>query len=66
MKVDALNFRLGTPAEELNIVVDLPESEMPDVAVFREWLPESLGLKLEKGRARLSAHLESTGLGKPA
>jgi len=66
LTIDALNFRLGTPAEKIKIVIDLPESEMPDVAVLGEWLPESLGLKLDKGRARLSAHLESTGLGKPA
>jgi hypothetical protein len=66
VKIDALNFRLGAPAEEVSAVIDLPDSEVPDVAVLGEWLPESLGLKLDKGRARLSVHLESTGIGKPA
>ncbi|MFA6955572.1 MAG: hypothetical protein WC538_06835 [Thermoanaerobaculia bacterium] len=66
LKIDAMNFRLGAPADEVKVVVDLPESEMPDVAVLGEWLPEALGLKLSKGRARLSARLESTGPGRPA
>lgn len=66
LKIEALNFRLGAPAERVKVVVDLPESEMPDVAVLGEWLPEALGLELENGRARLRVHLESTGLGKPS
>lgn len=43
-KVDALNFRLGNPVDVVRAVIELPDSETPDVSGLGVWIAEALGL----------------------
>lgn len=60
------NMRLGNRGDGGRVVIDVPESEVPDISVLDSWLPGSLALRLVKGRATMSARLESPGRGENA
>lgn|GEM_PF-2052275 len=51
---------LGGPVEmpHVQLRIDLPESEVPDVTVYNSLLPAASGLRLTSGRGYLSGHLE--------
>jgi hypothetical protein len=54
---------LGFSADRagLDVVLDLPGSEFPDVAALANALPAGLGVEVLGGRAKLSGHLEVQG-----
>ncbi|MGI9432404.1 MAG: hypothetical protein ACR2PQ_09335 [Myxococcota bacterium] len=45
-------------AEDIDIVLDIPDAEAPDVGFLASQLPPSLGIELLGGGATLSGHLE--------
>ncbi len=63
-------LRLETRSEDLSQVealgsysaeLEIPQSEVPDVSVFADRLPEGLGVEVHGGRASLSGHLAVDG-----
>lgn len=53
---------LDRPFTSLDVVLDLPEAEVPDVSVYDAYLPRDLGLRLLAGTGTVKGHLEaSTG-----
>lgn len=53
---------LDRPFTTLDVALDLPDSQIPDVAVYDAYLPDGLGLRLLAGTGTVSGHLEaSTG-----
>lgn len=53
---------LDRPFTTLDVVLDLPEAEIPNVAVYDAYLPRDLGLRLLAGAGKVTGHLEaSTG-----
>lgn len=49
---------LGAPPEmdPLQVEIDLPESEVPDLTVYNSILPAGAGLRITSGRGTLTAH----------
>jgi len=45
-------------AEDIDIVLDIPDAEAPDVGFLASQLPPGLGIEVLGGRAKLSGHLE--------
>jgi hypothetical protein len=66
LSVAAPELRMGSPVKDGVVVLDIPTSEVADIAVLGDWLPESLGLRLEKGRADMDARLEMRDEGEEA
>jgi hypothetical protein len=54
-----LGFRADR--EGLDIALDIPETEVPDVALLATHLPPGLGIEVLGGRATVSGHLEAHG-----
>jgi hypothetical protein len=52
--------RLGKGASSLNVVVDIPESQIPDVKKFDRMLPTGVGLTILGGTGTLSGHCEAS------
>lgn len=53
---------LDRPFTTLDVVLELPEAEIPNVAVYDAYLPRDLGLRLLAGAGVVKGHLEaSTG-----
>lgn len=44
----------------LDVAIDLPESTIPDAAVYDHYLPSGMGLDLKGGTGTISGHLEVT------
>ncbi len=45
---------------DLDVVIDMPQAEVPNVAVYGAYLPTDVGLAIESGRGRASLHLEAS------
>ncbi|MDP2310207.1 MAG: hypothetical protein Q8P18_29595 [Pseudomonadota bacterium] len=49
---------LNRPFTSLDIVLELPEAEIPDVGVYNAYMPQDLGLVLKTGTGTVRGHLE--------
>ena len=49
---------LDRPPSSLDVVVDLPESKIPDLRVYSQYLPTGAGIAIEGGTGKAKAHLE--------
>lgn len=49
---------LHRPFTALDVVLDLPEAEIPDVTVYNAYLPRDLGLALRAGTGKVHGRLE--------
>ncbi len=47
---------------DLDVVIDMPRAEVPDLAVYGAYLPADLGLALESGRGLARLHLEASAV----
>ncbi len=55
---------LDQPFTSLDVVMDLPEAEIPDLAVYNSYLPRDVGLALRSGHGTVHGRLQvSTGEG---
>ncbi len=43
---------------DLDIVIDMPQAEVPDLSIYGDYLPSDLGLAVESGRGVARFHLE--------
>ncbi len=51
---------------DLDIVLDMPQAKVPDMAVYGAYLPEHLGLKVDSGTGLIRLHLEGSAVTKRA
>jgi hypothetical protein len=49
---------LDRPPQSLDVVVDLPDSKIPDLRVYNGYLPTGAGISIAGGTGRAKAHLE--------
>jgi hypothetical protein len=49
---------LATPVSDLRAVVDMPDAEVPDLAVYNEYLPPDTGVAILSGSGRIRSHME--------
>jgi hypothetical protein len=69
--VEGLGFRidasspdvtLDRPFTSVDVVVDLPESRIPDAGVYDAYFPKGIGLSLQSGTATMRGHLVATSV----
>lgn len=58
------NLRDGM--QELDVVLDMPRTEVPDMGVYGAYLPAHLGLEIESGRGAIGFHLEGSAVDQTA
>jgi hypothetical protein len=51
---------LTAPLPDFDASFDLPEAEVPDLAVYNTLIPEETGLSIISGRGRVEMHLEAS------
>ncbi|HEV8630387.1 MAG TPA: hypothetical protein VGV61_08720 [Thermoanaerobaculia bacterium] len=51
---------LGDPVQDFDATLDLPEAEVPDLAVYDSLLPAEAGLSILGGRGRARLHLQAS------
>jgi hypothetical protein len=66
LRASAQDFGFKAGADALDIVVDFPGSQVPDVARLSAALPTALDIGLTGGSAKASGHIEVHGLEKDA
>lgn len=49
---------VGNIGQNLNVVATLPESFIPDITHYNEYIPTAVGLKMEQGTGRLLSQFE--------
>jgi len=47
------------PLTSLHVVIDLPESKLPDVQRFAQYLPQDTGVELVSGTGTVTGHIEA-------
>ena len=52
--------------EDIDIVLDIPDSRYPDITVLDDHLPEGLGISISNGNASLKGHIEVVGKSRDA
>jgi translocation and assembly module TamB len=53
---------LGTPFSSVDVVIDLPEARIPDVAPYNDLLPDGIGFSLVDGSGRAHGRIEASSL----
>lgn len=56
------DIRLDQPFTAVSVVVDLPESTIPDIALYNAYLPRGVGLSLRGGTGTVQGHLEASSV----
>lgn len=51
---------LHQPLGNVSLVLDLPESEIPDARLYNAYLPSKIGFALTSGRGRVSGRMEAS------
>ena len=54
------NLRDGM--QDLDVVLDMPQAEVPNMAVYGAYLPAHLGLAIDSGSGRMRFHLEGSAV----
>jgi hypothetical protein len=62
--IDALSpdVLLDQPFRSLEVTVDLPESQIPDVTLYNTFLPQGIGLALRRGTGTVRGHLVASSV----
>lgn len=51
-------LRLGEKGLQLDVIIDLPESRVPDMTVYNRNFPSTGGIRIVSGKGRVKSHVE--------
>jgi hypothetical protein len=57
LAITSTDLDLATPVSDLQAVIDLPDSQVPDLTVYNTYLPPGTGVSVLAGSGRLRLHL---------